>query len=205
MSFTLGNVFDTFVANPSEKLWEGAGALYRGAEESAGNVKDYISREMEIQDMEKRLREGDGGILSGGSRKRFDVADKRGKVEQDFLDQVGESYATEEAARAAYKEAMEGEEGNIAKQLAAKRLDPATETQLDSDLKSLDEIAELQIQQSLQEEDWKKTLAALGQLSELTGDKKKASPIKVSSQTLSGAGRLGTGLSFKDILNSHVV
>ena len=48
--------------------------------------------------------------------------------------------------------------------------------------------------------DWSEKLADVGRLSALTGKKPKDSGFRVSSQTLSGAGRLGTGLTLKDIL-----
>lgn len=48
--------------------------------------------------------------------------------------------------------------------------------------------------------DWSEKLAGLGRLSELTGKQPRDSGFRVSSQTLSGAGRLGTGLTLKDIL-----
>ena len=48
--------------------------------------------------------------------------------------------------------------------------------------------------------DWKGVLENIGRLSELQPKPKQRSNFSVSSQALSGAGRLGTGLTLKDIL-----
>lgn len=68
---------------------------------------------------------------------------------------------------------------------------------------SLQDVSDKQVAEvkdSVNDKDWGKILSDIGRLSELQPKKKGGSGFSVSSQSLAGAGRLGTGLTLKDIL-----
>lgn len=212
MSFTLGvgTLFD-YGAKKAEQAWDGSSNFVKGKydniKQGVQDVGDYVDRGAMIEGLkEQGLKEGETsqGILDGGARKKLKLAEDSGKLKQDYLDQVGKSYKDEAAAMAAYEASMGGKKGNISQQLDAKRLDDSASVQIDKDKERLKEIGSLEKLQEEQEGKWGDAFAQkledIGRLSALTGKKPKGPGIQVSSSALSGAGRLGTGLTLKDIL-----